>query len=247
MFPVAGFHLRERPAGIPQAVVLACAAGLGWVETEGERHAVAPGDVVVLPRDRPHRYGADADDPWTVWWLHAAGTDVDDLVAAGSRGLVRTPGDRFRVQGLIEEVVTALERDTTRESLVGAAGAAWHLFSLLATERPATGSVDRAIEDAGAALRENPAAHVTVDGLATVASLSASYFSSLFRRRFGTSVLRYQTEQRMARARHLLDTTREPVARIASAVGYDDPYYFSRRFRAVHGTTPRAYRAQSKG
>jgi AraC-like DNA-binding protein len=51
----------------------------------------------------------------------------------------------------------------------------------------------------------------------------------------------------MARARELLDPPELPVASIAATVGYPDAFYFSRQFRAVHGTTPLRYRAQHKG
>jgi len=37
-------------------------------------------------------------------------------------------------------------------------------------------------------------------------------------------------------------TTDQSVATIARQVGYDDPLYFSRIFRRVHGVSPSEYR-----
>jgi AraC-like DNA-binding protein len=51
----------------------------------------------------------------------------------------------------------------------------------------------------------------------------------------------------MSRARELLDTTDQAVAEIARALGYADPFYFSRQFRSVHGVSPSGYRVQHKG
>jgi AraC family transcriptional regulator, arabinose operon regulatory protein len=34
------------------------------------------------------------------------------------------------------------------------------------------------------------------------------------------------------------------VAEIAAAVGYPDPFYFSRQFSAVNGVSPREFRAR---
>jgi AraC-like DNA-binding protein len=88
---------------------------------------------------------------------------------------------------------------------------------------------------------------VSVADLAGLAQLSPSHFAAVFRRRFGVPVLRYQTEVRMARARELLDTSTAAISTIAAEVGYSDPFYFSRLFSAIHGTTPRQYRSQHKG
>jgi AraC-like DNA-binding protein len=48
----------------------------------------------------------------------------------------------------------------------------------------------------------------------------------------------------MARARQLLITSDHTVAEIAASVGYQDPFYFSRQFRAVNGVSPREFRAR---
>lgn len=52
--------------------------------------------------------------------------------------------------------------------------------------------------------------------------------------------------KRMSRAREVLDMTALPVSLVARGVGYDDPFYFSRVFRRVHGLTPRDYRQRPR-
>jgi AraC-like DNA-binding protein len=47
---------------------------------------------------------------------------------------------------------------------------------------------------------------------------------------------------RMERAALLLDSTEERIADIATSCGYDDPFYFSNRFRGAKGMSPRAWR-----
>ncbi|MEM6757702.1 MAG: helix-turn-helix domain-containing protein [Planctomycetota bacterium] len=39
-----------------------------------------------------------------------------------------------------------------------------------------------------------------------------------------------------------MTVTLEPIQRVASAVGYADPLFFSRRFKRATGHTPTAYR-----
>jgi YesN/AraC family two-component response regulator len=45
----------------------------------------------------------------------------------------------------------------------------------------------------------------------------------------------------------LLDTTNQPVKQIAASLGYDDPFYFSRVFKAVNEASPTEYRLMHKG
>jgi YesN/AraC family two-component response regulator len=45
----------------------------------------------------------------------------------------------------------------------------------------------------------------------------------------------------------LLDTTSQSILEVARAVGYEDPYYFSRIFRKVMAESPSQYRKQKAG
>jgi AraC family transcriptional regulator, transcriptional activator of pobA len=86
----------------------------------------------------------------------------------------------------------------------------------------------------------------TVDVAAAVA-LTPGYLTTLVRQRTGRTVLDWITERRMAEARRLMlgsDLSAEAVAR---RVGYDDPAYFSRRFRSHHGLSPSRWRVSALG
>jgi AraC family transcriptional regulator, transcriptional activator of pobA len=53
------------------------------------------------------------------------------------------------------------------------------------------------------------------------------------------------TERRMAEARSLLLSTDASAEQVAAAVGDADPACFNRRFRAVHGRSPGAWRTSA--
>jgi len=249
-FPQARSHGMTRRAGIRQLIVIVCTRGKGWCSIAGVTHAVGPGQALLIPPGTAHSYGADSEDPWTLWWMHLAGDDLADLMGTAhmtATSPVRELTDPFRISELLDESVRALEHDQTEASLLAASGAAWHLLSLLASERspqsPRLSAIDRAREH----LRKNFAEDVSIAELAAVARLSPSHFAALFRQQTGTTPLRYQVQLRMARARELLDTTDLAVAAVAGLAGYSDPFYFSRQFKALHGTTPLRYRGHAKG
>lgn len=244
-FPSAAGHLRQRPRGSDEAILLLCVRGEGWVCLGGEREAMRPGGCVLLPPRTSHSYGASSEHPWTIWWCHLGGSDVRDVAAVlGER--VTVLGSLDRVVAQFDELVTTLERGQTPAHLLAASGVAWHLVAQVAADRvlPAARTpVERAMRY----LADRTDAHVQVDDLADLVGLSASHLTALFRQATGGGIVAYHTSLRMACARALLDTTDQPVAQVARLVGYDDPLYFSRQFRRRHGQSPTAYRAQHKG
>ena len=82
--------------------------------------------------------------------------------------------------------------------------------------------------------------------LAAQADVSPSYFFALFKRWTGCPPMDYFIRLRMHQARRLLDSTSASVKEVAAAMGYDDPFYFSRVFKSVHQVAPSAYRARAR-
>lgn len=246
-FPHAAAHGRVRPKGAPETIVIICTAGSGRVIVEGRPHPVGAGDAVLIAAGRPHVYLADQDDPWSIWWMHVTGSDVAELLPPDSGSPVLPLHDVYAATGLITQVVEKLDVDDTTASLYEASGAAWQLLAHLAADRlrGGSGSGDR-VRAATAFLRENLARPVSVPELAAMANLSPSHFASLFAQTTGLGVIEYLTRLRSAKARELLLTTRMSIQDIARAVGYADPYYFSRQFRRINGVSPRAFRAEHR-
>jgi AraC family transcriptional regulator of arabinose operon len=82
-------------------------------------------------------------------------------------------------------------------------------------------------------------------GVARIAAqcgLSPSRFAHLFRHQTGETPQRYLELQRLKRARELLEFTQEPIAVIARSVGYENPFYFTLRFKRHNGASPRQWR-----
>ncbi|SEF00974.1 helix-turn-helix domain-containing protein [Ruania alba] len=247
-FPHAANHGRIRPHGAREAVVLVCTDGRGSCDVDGGTVTVTVGQALVLPPGVAHLYRADVDDPWTLWWFHATGSDLAELLEpfGHSRRLVDLH-DSARLVHLMEQVVQALERDETTPSLMTAAGAAWHVLAQLGSDRLAgprdeAGPVQRAREY----LLDHLEEQVRVPAVAAHVGLSTSHLAAVFRQATGGGVLDYLKRTRMARARVMLVTTSRSVAEVARAVGYTDEFYFSRQFRAVSGVSPSQFRKASR-
>jgi AraC-like DNA-binding protein len=87
---------------------------------------------------------------------------------------------------------------------------------------------------------------INISTLSAMAGYSQSSFFDLFKRMTGAAPLNWFIRARMKRAGELLEGSNLQVKEIARQIGYQDPFYFSRLFKSVHGIAPRAYRAQNQ-
>ncbi|HKW29852.1 MAG TPA: AraC family transcriptional regulator [Verrucomicrobiae bacterium] len=78
--------------------------------------------------------------------------------------------------------------------------------------------------------------------LAAAVNVSPSHYSALFKRWTGCPPIDYFIHLRMQHACRLFDSTSLNVKEVAAALGYDDPFYFSRTFKAVNQVAPSEYR-----
>ena len=115
-FPNAKGHLRERPVGVDQMIVIYCAKGSGWCELRGLRHEVTAGSLIVLPPREPHAYGTNTRGPWTISWFHAVGDDIRSMIeelGASAENPVLPLKDDSRWLALFGETLETLEHGYT--------------------------------------------------------------------------------------------------------------------------------------
>lgn len=253
-FPAARHHAIDRPRGVPESILIFCTKGGGWFEIGGKREVVRPGQALLIPAHRPHRYGADAASPWSIYWMHFAGNSAAAYAAM-------LPTDEYtvnvdRAQGM------ELRRQFRRSLALLAQGLTMqHLLAVSHILRDMLGQIffgghgvsrfpDHAQHNLATCIRlmqENLQRRLTLPTLARAVNLSPSRFSAIFRARTGLSPVDYHIRLRIQSACHLLDVSHHTIKEIAARCGYEDPYYFSRIFRKVTGLSPLDYRNAPKG
>ena len=246
-FPHADNHYRERHQGAAETVLIICSEGQGWCTLGNDTFAVEPGDVLVIPAFTPHRYGAAAVDPWTIWWLHVTGRQAVGLARSlvDNGGLVAHRVDLARVLQLADEALRFMERGEAVEHLQAAAGCAWHLFGLLGLPLGAGAARPDPVARALAIMSDRIDGSVSVGELAALVNLSPSHFAAMFRKSTGTSVLHQFIAMKMTIARDMLDAG-YPISTVAQRLGFRDAFYFSRQFSRHHGMNPSAYRTERR-
>jgi AraC-like DNA-binding protein len=88
----------------------------------------------------------------------------------------------------------------------------------------------------------NSQQEITLEKVASIASLSTSSFCRYFKKRTNKTFIQLLNEIRISHACRLLSEEDFPVARICFICGYDNVSYFIRQFKEITGLTPLSYK-----
>jgi AraC family transcriptional activator of pobA len=116
----------------------------------------------------------------------------------------------------------------------------------LATATAPAAPLPDAVEEMLDVIDERYADDLSVGEIGRAVASSPSQLERLAKRTTGSSVRQWIEERRMREARRLLLDTDHTIDVIARAVGYRDPKYFRRRFRAAHGLPPQRWREHNR-
>jgi AraC family L-rhamnose operon transcriptional activator RhaR len=170
-------------------------------------------------------------------------------LAPGARGVVRLrlDGDDLgRCRAHLDAIATA--GDCAPEQ-------AAHLLLFLtrlarrlgeATPTPAPRRLHPAVRAAVGLLEGAPADEWTLERLSGRVCLEKSHLTRLFKAATGLPPMAYLARRRAEEAAGLLLRTDLSVAEVGERVGWPDPNYFARRFRAHFGVSATAYRRRHR-
>lgn len=251
-YPKAAGHYTSRKKGLPENFLFYCVDGAGWYKIEDKQYEVKANEFFILPQHLAHAYGSREDDPWSIYWIHFGG---ELLPFFNSTYAVQTHFKPCCVKSSIDffssfsKIYKSLELGYSMDNLLFANMCLSHFVSMFVynskhftVAEDNIGCVDRAILYMQEHLHEN----ISLSELSNRYNYSPSRFSSLFKQKTGYAPIDYFIQMKMQKASRQLDFTDESVKKIAFTLGFDDPYYFSRRFSKVIGMSPTKYRMIKK-
>lgn len=247
-----------RPHGTADWLLLNTVAGAGRLGVRDSADLITePGDVVIIRPGVPHDYGSAmvrSGEPatWSLQFVHFHPRPewlgwLDWPQPLPGILKVQASGEtRRRIRDALEAADT-FGRSDLRQARMFAVNAVEAALLWCTTSDPGAGPLDPRVLAAMEDMAGRLAQPITVTDLARRAGLSPSRFGHLFTEQVGISPMRYLERQRMRLAEQLLDLTPRTVSEIARTVGFEDPLYFSSRFRAYAGMPPTAYRRRKAG
>ena len=242
-----------RSRGTNDWLLIYTVGGKGRFGFVGGQIIAEPGDLVLLRPGTLHDYGVESTlRRWELIWAHFNPRPqwLDWLnwpeIAPGLMRLrIEGPVERARIKRRFADThqlaTTARRR---REDL--AMNALEELLLWVDDLNPKTqvGRVDPRVQLAMDEMCRNFNGEINLDSLAQTCGLSVSRLAHLFRLQTGTTPQRFLELQRINRAKQLLELTALSVKEIAREVGYENPLYFSLRFKRFARVSPRGYRGR---
>ena len=248
-YPQALGHQMQRAAPDDHLLIY-CRAGCGWVQLGDERLLVGGGDLLLLPKQLAHSYGADCQRPWTLYWLHFDGDLVDDFLRPLGPAVLRSIGVQPRLLADFDALLGVRKQGLSLPHFVHAAQQLQAILSGLAV-LPARARLKSGrvldVEAVRAVMGAHLHGSLNLDQLAAQFKLSRFHFAKTYRAVSGQAPIEDFIQLKMAHACRLLDEGSQGIAQVAQQLGYEDVYYFSRLFRKVVGMAPSHYRALHQG
>ncbi|EIR76211.1 arabinose operon regulatory protein, partial [Yersinia pestis PY-34] len=244
----------DRPGGMKGYILNLTIKGQGKI-FDGENTIYSnPGDLLLFSPKSPHHYGRSPNsDCWYHRWVYFRPRAYwADWLEWHSKthevGRLSLPNNNLMLE--FDRLFANIEQTQKSGRRFGEELGMNLLERLLLRameEDPLSPQriMDPRIIEACQFITGNLAGELRIDEVARHVCLSPSRLAHLFREQVGINILRWREDQRVIRAKLLLQTTQEPIATIGRVVGYDDQLYFSRVFRKRVGVSPSDFRRRS--
>jgi signal transduction histidine kinase/AraC-like DNA-binding protein len=163
---------------------------------------------------------------------HAATQRTPVLVLSG-RVLAQADVERLRYSH-----VTFHSKETlSRQELVA------QTLRIIQGENALAPATSQLVKQALAYIHQHYDRALTRHEIASYVGVNERYLTDIFHQELGMTLWDYLNRFRVAQAKHLLITTHHSITEIAAQVGFENAASFTRLFRRLVGTSPRAYRA----
>jgi len=234
-----------------------------WHRFRNQTHRAHASQVVLMDLSEPVVYGTEATTTAQVWWVCFGGKDMPHLLA--KLGADREPlfrlRDPRRFETLFKELLAlfrakplafearadGLTRLLLAELLAARSEETSLEIDLVKLSRP-IGLLSQPVRDVirYVARFYNASQMLTFKKLCSVSGLSKFHFARLFRRETGMSAMKYLDAYRIEKAKQVLESSNQPMTRVAAMAGVPSPAKFSRLFHKLTGVTPTQYRERSQ-
>lgn len=243
-------------------VFLYVAQGAMQVIEEGTEYVVRQHEYVFLEKGL-HHWGLPATPESTSWyWIHFNLTEDGSTVYKDHLPLpaldyyypdyyqYRIPLPKYgkAPAGMEEQLTTVIKllRHSDSHSMTRSSISVLQLFLDLHTssafrQAAVPDSKHSLVEQIMSYLSERLEEPYDAGGLQAHLNMNYSYLSSLFRKSTGYSIVQAHTKLKMNKAVEMMRNSSMTISQISLALGYQNPFYFSRVFKKIIGEPPSAF------
>lgn len=240
----APYQIERSPA--KEHVLLMTLKGAGTLELNGTRHTLTPNTICLLPAGLTYRYWTKRS--WTKAWFHLLPVERWSMLA---REFFLRPGSGWADLRAVMRLFLNERSRGRADSLPILDSLAKTMAGLIEREISAQANVFhpeqlQRVEAAREKLYREPGYPWSVPSMAAEFGFSARSLQALVKKLYGCGVMEMVTKARLEKAASLLVTTDLKLEAIATVVGYQNSFAFSRVFKRHMGTNPREYRLKAR-
>lgn len=252
-FQNARYHYIERKEGCKQNILIYCTKGEGYVIISQKKSRICRNTMLIIPKNLSHIYGSSDEDPWDIYWFHFNG-ETDSCYVPDNNTLRITDVSLTSLPvltNLFDSIFGALSRGLVMNNIIYACQCfGYFLATALYMPSYKHGQKDKktlVVENCIGFMEKNTDKHLSLRDLTVRSNLSKTQLTAVFKEKTGYSPVDFFIRLKMKKACFNLDYTDMNISEVASNIGYDDPYYFSRLFKKIMGKAPSDYRKINKG
>ncbi|CAI3954486.1 arabinose operon transcriptional regulator AraC [Commensalibacter papalotli (ex Botero et al. 2024)] len=244
----------DRPNGMEGFIINLTFAGEGVIFHEDKSFVSQPGDFLIFPPNESHYYGRRANSKqWYHYWVYFKPRAIWTKwllwpLTVGNVGYFRSDDQLNKdLENLFLKIVETAQSSNTYSEIL-----AMNLLENFLIQRMQTISIkkqekyDHRVILACNFISDNVdnclQDKFIIEHIAELVNLSPSRISHLFKENIGVSILSWREDQRVNKAKFLLQTTPLSISQIAQHLGYTDQFYFSRVFKNKTGLSPKKFR-----
>ncbi len=222
--------------------------GMGELEFNGQCSNLHRGEAMLLIVPEQHCYSLPANsDQWDISFVSLNGREVVRM-ARECRRLNNGPIFTHQEKSKVLQTAQKIFRECRKMDAFRASALAYEFMIELLSEAAAARSEKTGSTQIVQEIRQHCLNHLSetldVETLAEVTGYSRWHFTRLFEEAAGMTPAKFVTDLRMRAALRMLQSTHWRIKEIAAACGYNDPSYFCKIFKSVHGQSPGDFRKQ---
>ena len=216
-------------------------SGSGTLEVDKMKFELSSGDMFFIPPNVKMRYYPNPNDPWEYVWFSLNGDAAGhygELVGFSENVFTLKNRHRKITDGILKSLFESLMEKPNE--YFGLLSAFYKIMDICVSQIP-PGSIKSIKETIDYSCFSQI---FSIEGLCRDAGISHAHLLRLFKREYGTTLISYITEKRLAHACELLETTDLPVAEVAFSCGFSDELHFMKIFKRKTGVTALKYRKE---